>query len=529
MKKYRVAVISAPIILFGIFIIIGFIDQALFIDTLWGLFLSIMRNAGFTLNIGCLIFLLFALIVPFTKLGSVRFGGKDAKPELTTWNYWAIALCAGIGTGIVFYGAVEPLQFAFEIPQNVSAEPGSIEAISFAMEKSYLHWTFTPYALYAICGLAIAYAVYNLKKPMTVSSGLVPLLGNKALSPKIAGIVDTITLIAIVGGVSGALGGGVLQIAKGLEFSFGIPSGPVVWALISLFIIVAYTLSSLSGLNKGIRFLSDKNAWIFIGFLLMVIVFGPTRYIFDLTTQTFGSYANDIVELSLFTSPGNTDDWPAWWDMYFLADWLAFAPVIGLFLARISYGRTVREFLLINMILPALFGVIWFGAFGGFVLDLQLSGTYDLYSFLKLEGMESLTLKIFEFLPLGSILQPIFILTIALSFITMADSLTSTMSLMSLKNSVNVKEAPSAIKIFWGVMIGLVSFIFIVNGGVDGTKVVMALSGFPILIIEFLMMLGVLKMLMGIRKKTLAKEEDTLQAALDEMNAELEAVQSESV
>ncbi len=522
LKNYRVAVIAAPIILFGIFIIIGFINQQLFIDTLWGLFLAVMRNAGFTLNIGCLIFLFFALAVSFTKLGNVRFGGKNAKPELSTWNYWAIALCAGIGTGVVFYGAVEPLQFTFEIPQNIAAEPGSMEAINFAMQKSYLHWSFTPYALYAICGLAIAYAVYNLNKPMTVSSGLVPLLGKKALTPKVSGIIDTITLIAIVGGVAGALGGGVLQIAKGLEFSFGLTSGPIVWAAISLIIIAAYTISSLSGLNRGIRFLSDKNAWIFIAFLLMVIIFGPTRYIFDLTTQTFGSYVNNIVELSMFTSPGNTDDWPAWWDMYFLADWLAFAPVIGLFLARISYGRTVREFLLINMILPALFGVIWFGAFGGFVIDLQLSGAYDLYGFLKTEGMESLTMKIFEFLPLGSILQPIFILTVALSFTTMADSLTSTMSLMSLKNSVNVKEAPSGIKIFWGLIIGLVSFIFIVNGGVDGTKVVMALSGFPILIIEFLMMLGIFKLLLGIRKKTFAAEEETLESALEEMKAEHE-------
>ncbi|SCZ80359.1 BCCT family transporter [Acidaminobacter hydrogenoformans] len=491
-EKYRIGVIAAPVILFTTLIIIGLFNQELFISTLWGIFAYVMNNFGFTLNIGCLIFVLFLLGICFHPVSKIRFGGKEAKPELTRWNYWAIALCAGIGTGIMFYGAVEPLMHTYSVPQGIVAVPGSDEAIMFAITRSFYHWSITPYAIYAIAGLAISYAVYNMNKPFKVSSGLYPLLGERAMSPLVAGTVDALTLIAIVGGVSGALGAGIMQIGKGLQYTIGLQPSYTVWAVIAIVIIVSYTISSASGLNKGIKWLSDKNAWIFIGLLLIVIAFGPTKYISDLTLQGFGKFVDEFISISTFTSPRNTDMWPQWWDMYFLADWLAFGPIVGLFLARISYGRTIREFILINLILPAGFGIIWFGAFGGFVLDLQLTGVFDAYTFLNTEGMESIMLKIFEFLPMAALLRPIIILTIALSFVTLADSMTSSVALMSLKDGTGVKEAPLSIKVFWGVFIGLTAYIFILNGGIDGTKVVMALSGFPILIIEFLMMTGII-------------------------------------
>jgi choline-glycine betaine transporter len=490
-EKFRLGVIATPVIVFTIIIIVGLFNQDLFISTLWGIFAYVMSNFGFLLNIGCLMFVLFLLGICFHPVSKIRFGGKDAKPEMTRWNYWAIALCAGIGTGIMFYGAVEPLMHTFAVPQGIAAESGTNEAVMFAMTRSFYHWSVTPYAIYAIAGLAIGYAVHNLNKPFKVSSGLYPLLGEKAMTPLVSGTVDALTLIAIVGGVSGALGAGIMQIGKGLQYTFGIQPNPTVWAIIAIVIIVGYTISSASGLDKGIKWLSDKNAWIFIGLLLIVIVFGPTKYIADLTVQGFGKFVNNFVDISTFTSPRNTDMWPQWWDMYFLADWLAFGPIVGLFLARISYGRTIREFIMINLLLPAGFGILWFGAFGGLALDLQFTGVFDAYAFLNAEGMESIMLKLCDFLPLATILRPILILTIGLSFITLADSMTSTVSLMSLKDNIGVKEAPLSIKLFWGIYMGLTAYIFILNGGIDGTKVVMALSGFPILIIEMLMMFGI--------------------------------------
>ncbi len=289
----------------------------------------------------------------------------------------------------------------------------------------------------------------------------------------------------------GSLGWGMLQIGSGLEQVFGIPTGPPVWIAIAAVIIASYTISSSTGLNRGIKWLSDKNAWLFIIMLVFVIVFGPTSFIANLTTQSIGSYLSNFLEAMTFTDPipnEPNDLWPQWWDMYWFVDWLSFGPIIGLFLVKLAYGRTLREFIVINMVLPATFGMIWFGAFGAFALDLQLVQNIDIVGFMNEHGTESVMLKVLEYLPLGTIWQPVLIFVIALSFVTLADSMTSTVSLMSLKNSAKVDEAPLAVKFFWGMLMGGTSVIFVLHGGVEGIKVVKTIAGFPILIIEIAMM-----------------------------------------
>ena len=494
MNKLRINIIAVPIIIFAIIIISSIINTAATATFVTDIYLFIAKYFGAFIQLVSLIFLIGVMYFAFSKTGNIKFGGKDAKPELSTWAYWTIALCAGIGTGIMFWGPIEPIYFAFNVPQGVNAAPGSAEAIQFAMNKSFMHWAFTPYALYTLCGLSIAYAVYNMKMPNTVSSGMTLLFGKKFLKSKWKDVVDIIALTAICSGLAGALGNGLIQLGFGIEMISGIPSGPVLWVSIAVLITTIYTISSISGLHKGIKFLSDKNAWVFIGFLLIVVVAGPTKYIMDLTVQSFAHYLNDFFEASVFLSPGNTDMWPEWWDTFYLADWLSFSPLIGLFLARISYGRTVREFILINLIAPAIFAVLWFGTFGGFVLDLQLTGTFDMVGYINTAGFDGVMLKLAEFLPLGSIIQPLIILTVMLSYVTMADSMTSSISLMSLKDS-NQKEAPIAIKVFWGSLMGVLAVIFVTAGGIDGVKVLLAIAGLPVLLVMILLFAGIVKRL----------------------------------
>jgi choline-glycine betaine transporter len=176
-------------------------------------------------------------------------------------------------------------------------------------------------------------------------------------------------------------------------------------------------------------------------------------------------------------------------------DWLSFGPIVGLFLVKLCYGRTLREFLVVNLFLPGLFGIIWFGVFGGFALDLQLVQGVDLLSFMNKNGTESLMLKLMDYLPMGAWLRPILIVTVALSFITLADSMTSTVSLMSMKNNTDMNEAPFSIKTFWGLLMGLTSLVFVLNGGLEGIKVVKTIAGFPILFLELFMIAGVLRYL----------------------------------
>lgn len=492
--KIRYGVIALPLIIFGSILVLGFFDQKAFHTLLWGFFEGLMQHFGWALSLGCLTFVVFSIFLIFHPIGSVRLGGKDAKPEFSTWNWWAISLCAGMAMGIVFWPAPEALKHSLAPARGMFLEPGSQQAMLWAMRTSFLHWTFTPYAIYVVCGILIAYAHYNLKKPLAVSSALYPLLGDRAFGP-IATVVDGITLFAIAGGVAGSLGYGLLQLGSGMNFLFGIEPGPTVWITICLVIVASYTASSISGLQHGIKWLSDKNALLFIGLLAFAFLFGPTSFSMNLTVQAAGDFFNNFFTAMTLTDPfPGGDSWPQWWDMYWWADWLSFAPITGMFLARLCYGRTIREFMVVNLILPAMFALLWFGIFGGLTLHTHFIDGIDLKTVMDSKGYEVLMLYIFNFLPLADIIRPVMLFTIFISFVTLADSMTSTVSLLSLESDgtheASMKEPPVGIKLFWGILIGMISLVFMLIGGLDGIKVVKTLAGVPILILEIAMLAG---------------------------------------
>ena len=496
LKKYklRYGVIAIPLIFFGTILILGFVDQKVFHKLLWGCFIWLMQNFGWALSLGCLTFVLFSIFLMVHPIGRVRLGGKDAKPEFSTWNWWAMSLCAGMAMGIVFWPAPEALKHALAPARGMFLEPGSQQAMLWAMRTSFLHWTFTPYAIYVVCGVLIAYAHYNLKKPFAVSSALYPLIGDRAFG-KTATVVDGITLFAITGGVAGSLGYGLLQLGSGMDFLFGIEPSTLIWMVICLLIVATYTTSSITGLNKGIKWLSDKNAILFIALLVFAIVFGPTRFSANLTVQAAGDYVNNFFSAMTLTDPFPDGDlWPQWWDMYWWADWLSFAPITGMFLARLCYGRTIREFIGVNLILPALFALVWFGIFGGLTLHTHFIEGIDLKGLMDAKGYEVLMLRLFDFLPLAGILRPLMLFTIFISFVTLADSMTSTVSLLSIsnvhENGGTTIEAPIAMKLFWGILMGATSLVFMYIGGLDGIKVVKTIAGIPILMLEIAMLTG---------------------------------------
>lgn len=355
-------------------------------------------------------------------------------------------------------------------------------------------------------------------KSYASSSGLVYWKNGNNLSDRANDILDGVVLFAIVGGVAGSLGYGLLQIGAGLDFVFGITPGPMVWTAIAVVIIVSYTISSATGLDKGIQWLSDKNAWIFIALMIFMFVCGPIQYICNLTVESFGYYINNIIALTSYTEPVTTavaDSamWPQWWDLYWMVDWLSFGPITGLFLVKMSYGRTIRQFITVNVILPSIFGVIWFGIFGGFAINIQLTGIYDLMEFYNASGAEAFMMQLFEFVPGTMIIRVIMLVLVALSFITLADSMTSTISQMSLRNQTSdIKEAPLPIKVFWGVLIGAVSILFVVTGGINGIKIVKTIAGYPMLFVEALMVIGFLRYFLSGKYK---QDEVTYAADLD--------------
>lgn len=490
-KNLRLGVLLIPCSIFITLIVVGIVNPDGFISVLNTWFEALMSSCGWMVSIGMIIMVGFMVVLLFHPIGKIKLGGPNAKPKMTYWRWFAIALCAGIGTGIVFWGSVEPLLFTMQPAPSLGLEAGSDDAVIWAMRTSFLHWSFTPYAIYVTFGVIIAYAYYNMRKPFNVSSGFVPMLGTKATKGKFAGFIDTLTVFAITGGVAGSLGYGLLQLASGLNMVFGISSSVVVYSGIALAIVVGYTLSSTSGLKKGIAWLSDKNAWIFIFLMLFVLVFGPTAYIFNLFTQSTGSYFTHFLEGMTYTAPFTDSElWPQWWDMYWWVDWLSFGPIVGLFCVRLGYGRTIRQFVIVNWLLPSAFAFIWFSVFGGVVLHAQLFEGLDIFSIYTQQGAEALTFSAFDLVPLAKIIKPIMIITIALSFVTLADSMTSTISTMSLKENHNVKEAPISLKVFWGITMGLASLVFTLTGGIDGIKMVKTFAGFPILFVGLFMLGG---------------------------------------
>ncbi|MEG2209468.1 MAG: BCCT family transporter [Eubacterium sp.] len=528
LKKIRVIPVAIPLVLMGIVLILGIVDPN-FADTMTNFFLMLMHSGGWLVALGIVMFMGFLIFLYVHPIGSTKFGGPKAKPKYNTWNWWAISLCAGIGTGIVFWGAVEPLGISFAPPASMGLEPGGYDAIIWALAKSFQHWAFQPYSIYAVAGICCGYAYWNMGKDYASSAGLCYWTNGKPINEKVSNVLDGVVLFAIVGGVAGSLGYGLLQIGSGLNFVFGIESGPIVWTITAILIIISYTISSATGLDKGIQWLSDKNAWIFILLLIFTFVCGPMQYICNLTTEAFGYYINNIISLTTFTEPvttavSNSEMWPQWWDLYWMTDWLSFGPIVGLFLVKMAYGRTIREFITVNVVLPSVFAVIWFGIFGGFAINIQLTGVYDLVTFYNASGAEAFMMKLFEFLPGTDIIRVVMLVLIALSFITLADSMTSTISQMSLKQQKSdVKEAPLPIKIFWGVLIGAVSILFVVTGGINGIKIVKTIAGYPMLFVEIAMLIGFLRYFLSGKNKT-----DEIEYAAD-LERQLKASEAEAI
>ncbi|MGL4606592.1 MAG: BCCT family transporter [Eubacteriaceae bacterium] len=530
-KKIRLIPVAIPLVLMGAVLILGVVDPN-FADTMTTFFLALLQGGGWLVALGILAFMGFLLFVYIHPMGQTKFGGPKAKPKYSTWNWWAISLCAGIGTGIVFWGAVEPLGISFAPPTSTGLEAGSYGAIIWAMAKSFQHWSIQPYSIYAVAGICCGYAYWNMGKDYASSAGLCYWTNGKPINETLSNILDGVVLFAIVGGVAGSLGYGLLQIGSGLNFAFGIESNAMLWTIIAIVIIISYTISSATGLDKGIAWLSDKNAWIFIALLIYTFLCGPMAYICNLTTEAFGYYANNIVSLTTFTEPvvtsiADSEMWPQWWDMYWMTDWLSFGPIVGLFLVKMAYGRTIREFITVNVIFPSIFAFIWFGIFGGFAINIQLTGIYDLVSFYGNSGAEAFMMKLFEFLPGTEIIRIIMLVLIGLSFVTLADSMTSTIAQMSMKQqSSEVKEAPLFMKVFWGVLIGSVSLLFVITGGINGIKIVKTIAGYPMLFVELAMLIGFLKYFLSGRNKN---DEITYAADLERQLVAAEAESSEAI
>ncbi len=488
-------VIGISAVVFGIIFVLGIVKPEIFTTVLTDIVNFLCDQLGWFLNLAVIFSIGMTLYFLFSKYGKIKIGGEDAKPEFSKFTWWAISLCAGMGMGIVFWPPAEVIEYSCNPAVGGHLAAASPEALSKAFEFTYLHWTITLYGVYVAAGLVAAYVCYNMKQPYSITSTLYPLFGKKVY--KYQNVIDGIVTFAIVGGVAGSFGYGLLQVSDGLHQIFNLPTGALMWIIIAVIVTIVYTLSSVTGLKKGIQWLGDNNAKLFIAMLIFVIIFGPTKFSMNLGLETTGSMFSNLFKNLTFTEPfESADKWSVWWNWLWYLDFFIFAPTTGLFLARLSKGRTIREFVTVNMVAPCLFGWLWVTIFGGIAAHAQYIGGLDLYQLIQSSGYESVMLSLFDQLPIPTISKSVMMIVILVSFITLANAVTSTISKMSVKLGPNYTQddAPAGIQIFWGVFIGAIAVIFLLNGGLDGAKTVKMLVGYPIVILQVLVLIGFIKM-----------------------------------
>lgn len=499
-QKTRLAVFIPSFLIVGGGAVLGLINNQLLADIAMNGFVGSLRGLGWLYQIISIVALIVVAIVTFTKLGNIKFGGEDAKPKYSFMTWFAMALTGGIATGVVTYGVNEPIIYLGNIygeMDQTGIEPGTSMAAIYAMGRSFYNWSFIPYAMYSLSGLIVAYLYFNRKEELSVSGTLVPLFGRRVTKGIWPGIIDTLAVLAIALGLASSLGAGLALVGSGVETAYGIKQGPMVWLLLTVIIAAIFTTSAILGLDNGIRRLSNVNAWVFYGLLIALLVFGPTLYILRTSTAGMGYWLENFWIWGLDPIDIGGEPLVMWWTLYDWAIWIAYAPLMGIYLAVISYGRTIRQYMIINWIMPAVFGIVWFGIWGGTALNWQQSGKVDLINTIQNSGAVAGLWAFLQNLPLSFIIIPIVMFTLILSFATAADSMVRTIATLTTKNIRHDEEPDNWKKLIWSLSITIIAFVMVAfaggEQGVDGVKYLAALGGSVVLFVFVLQVASAIK------------------------------------
>lgn len=461
------------------FIIVFAIVSAVFInkekfDITANLVLSkIILNFGFLYLIIVLGIVIFCIYLCCSKYGDIRLGKDHSKPEFSNISWFSMLFSAGMGVGLIFFGVAEPLSHFINPIKGIN--PGSKEAIDFAFQTSFFHWGIHPWAIYSFIALAMAYYQFRKNEKGLVSAIFSPLLGESKHKEKIKNAIDIVAVVATVTGVSTSLGLGALQINSGLNFLFGFGNNFRNQTIIILVVTCIFLYSALGSLDKGIKTLSNLNVVIAVILLAVVIFFGPTVSIFNVFSESLGNYLNTFMKTSLRTNSFRDKTWLSAWTIFYWSIWVAWAPFVGTFIARISKGRTIREFIIGVVAIPSLISFLWFSSFGTLGINL---GTE--IGKIAIEHTETALFVVFKYYRFGALMSGVAILLLCSFFVTSADSATYVLGMMTSKGELN---PPKFKKLIWGITQSLLAIALIFAGGLNMLKILSIIVAFPLLLL----------------------------------------------
>lgn len=422
----------------------------------------------------------FSLYIALSRYGDIRLGHQTEHPEYSLLSWFGMLFSAGIGIGLLYWGTAEPL-YHFMSPPMGQAE--TVEAAKQAMSISFLHWGIHAWALYCVVALSLAYFHYRRGLPLSIRSVLYPLIGQKIYG-KWGHVVDTLAVFGTMFGVVTSLGLGAMQINAGFSNVFGIPNNiPVQLCLIAIITAMA-TLSVMMGLDKGIKRLSDINIVLTVLLLGFMLFFGPTQFIIDSFIENIGNYVSQLIPLGFWSEAYSNTDWQANWTIFYWAWWVSWSPFVGIFVARISRGRTIREFIFGVLFIPMLLLFFWFTTFGGSAVHMELMGNYGLIEAVKAD-YGSAIFKLIEYYPLTKPLTLVIVVMIMLWFVTSSDSASLVIDMLTAGGDTN---PPKIQRLFWALSQGVIAAVLLVAGGLSALQAVAIIAGFPFAIVVFVMM-----------------------------------------
>jgi choline/glycine/proline betaine transport protein len=436
----------------------------------------------FTVNV----ILAYSIWLIFSKYADLRIGGQDSRPEFSLFAWFSMLFSAGMGIGLLFYGVAEPIYHYMTPPMGV--EPKTLAAAQLSMGITFFHWGLHAWGVYAVLGLGLAFFAFTRGLPLTMSTVFYPLIGEKVYGP-IGHAVDILASIATLFGLATSLGLGVTQINAGLNYVFGVPISTTVQITLIVIITGGATMSVVAGLEAGIKRLSIIN--IVLGISLMVFVFfmGPTLFILDGIPQNIGNYLQNFVKLSFWTEAYTQTKWQNGWTIFYWAWWIAWAPFVGMFIARISKGRTVKEFLLGVLFVPTLLTFVWLTVFGGSALYVEMFGAGGISEAVN-NNVATAMYTLFENFPLAKITSVIGIFVVAFFFITSSDSASLVIDIITAGGKT---EPPTIQRVFWASTEGICAAILLLGGGLGALQTACIVTGLPFAAVLLVMLISLKK------------------------------------